>query len=157
MAEMKIVVDTKAQQARLYRGDELVRTYRISTAANGLGSEKGSYKTPTGKLRVAKKIGDACPHGTVFKSRVDTGQVWSRDPANPLCSSDEDLVLSRILWLEGCEPHNANTIERYIYIHGTNQEHLLGTPASHGCVRFSNQDVVELYDLVPEGTSVEVI
>ena len=92
---------------------------------------------------------DAVP-GAVFKSRLATGEIASQ-------GGDEDLVLTRILWLAGLEENNANTKERYIYIHGTNQEALLGTPASHGCVRMSNADVAECFEQIPEGTPVEIV
>ncbi|MFA5041157.1 MAG: L,D-transpeptidase, partial [Bdellovibrionales bacterium] len=78
------------------------------------------------------------------------------DKSNPLHDTEDDLVLTRILWLEGRESHNANTKERYIYIHGTNREDLLGTPASHGCIRMSNNEIIELFDLIPVGASVEI-
>ena len=90
-------------------------------------------------------IGDGEPLGTVFRSRLPTGE-------NGLGAPDEDLILTRILWLEGAEPHNANTRERYIYIHGTNHEALIGEPASHGCVRMRNADIVELFGMVAPGT-----
>ena len=77
--------------------------------------------------------------------------------ASPEAVGEEDLILSRILWLEGLDPENANTRDRYIYLHGTNQESLIGTPASHGCVRLSNQDIIEIYEKVAVGTPVEII
>jgi hypothetical protein len=157
MAGFNLVVRIAFQEADLYQGSRLVRTYRISSALNGPGCEAGSCKTPVGLLRVARKIGAGCATGTVFRGREATGEVWSSDPGNPLRDSTEDLVLSRILWLEGLEAHNANTLDRYIYLHGTNQEHLLGQAVSHGCIRLSNRDVEELFDLVPEGTLVEIL
>jgi L,D-transpeptidase YbiS len=83
--------------------------------------------------------------------------VWSLDPSNPWASSPEDLILTRILWLDGKESHNANTLNRYIYLHGTNQESLLGTPVSHGCIRMSNEDILDLFDLLQAGDEVEVV
>ena len=98
---------------------------------------------------IAQKIGNGEPSGAVFKSRVPTGEIgWD--------STEADLVLTRILWLEGLEEGNANTRERYIYIHGTNHESAIGQPASHGCVRMINADVLELHDLIPEGASVYI-
>ena len=96
------------------------------------------------------------PIGTVFRQRLPTKEVWSSEPSNPLSRSKEDFVLSRILWLEGCEARNVNTRARCIYIHGTNHESLLGQPESHGCIRMSNEDVIELFDLVDVGDGVEV-
>jgi len=116
-----MIVNTKEQQAGVLEEESLVRSYRVSTALNGLGCEEGSYCTPMGKLRVAEKIGANFPPGTVFRSRKPTGEVWSPDPSNPLSSSTEDLVLTRILWLEGMEDRNLNSLGRYIYLHGTNQ------------------------------------
>jgi lipoprotein-anchoring transpeptidase ErfK/SrfK len=127
-----------------------LRRYVVSTSKFGLGPEPGSMKTPLGRFRIAEKIGDEAPPGEVFVGRVPTGRCG--EPNEPT-----DNVQTRILWLEGLDPENANTYERYIYIHGTNAEHDLGTPASHGCVRMSNLDVIDLYDLVPAGTPVEII
>lgn len=116
----------------------------VSTSARGAGFEPGSLKTPTGKFRIHAKIGADQPCGTIFVGRQPVGH-WS--PETP--SSDaEDLILTRILQLDGLEPENANTLSRYIYIHGTNQEDLIGTPASHGCVRLRNDDMIRLFDLV---------
>ena len=106
-------------------------------------------KTPTGRFRIAEKIGSDMPGETIFRSRV---------PLNPgdALPETEDLIMSRILWLDGLDPHNANTRERFIYIHGTKHEHKIGTPASCGCVRMRNADVAELFDLVDEGTPVVI-
>jgi lipoprotein-anchoring transpeptidase ErfK/SrfK len=123
----------------------------ISTSKWGLGSEPGSNRTPIGRFRVAEKHGTGAPFGTIFKSRRPVGRWRPGSAVRP-----DDLITTRLLWLEGLEPHNTNTYERYIYLHGTNQEHLLGTPHSHGCVRLSNQAVMDLYDLVPEGTEVVI-
>jgi lipoprotein-anchoring transpeptidase ErfK/SrfK len=128
----------------------LLRRYCVSTSQFGLGMEAGSFRTPTGRMRVAQKIGDGAAPGEIFVSRVPTGTMGRE--ADP-----EDRVQTRILWLEGLEPENANTYERYIYIHGTNAEAKLGLPASHGCIRLSNLDVIDLYERVPAGTLVEVM
>ncbi len=106
-------------------------------------------KTPTGRFRVAEKIGDEMPSETVFRSRVPL------QPGDPLPPT-EDLVMSRILWLDGLDEHNVNTRDRFIYIHGTKHEDKIGTPDSHGCVRMRNADVVELFTLVDEGTHVTI-
>lgn len=155
-SKKRMVVKSLDQVAELWEENRLLKAYRVSTARNGLGCEEGSYCTPTGKLRVASKIGQGVPVGGVIRSRVPTGEIWFRDPANALAGSEEDLVLTRLLWLEGMESHNSNTFKRYIYLHGTNQEHLLGTPASHGCIRFSNEDIVEVFDSLQAGNVVEV-
>jgi lipoprotein-anchoring transpeptidase ErfK/SrfK len=106
-------------------------------------------KTPTGRFRVAEKIGRDMPSKTIFRSRLPLR------PSDPLPET-EDLITSRILWLEGLDAENANTRERFIYIHGTKHEDKIGTPASCGCVRMRNADVVELFDLVDEGTTVVI-
>jgi lipoprotein-anchoring transpeptidase ErfK/SrfK len=129
---------------------EDIAVYPVSTSKFGLGFEEGSFRTPTGRFRIAEKIGqDALPWMT-FKSRLQTGRI-----ASP--GGDEDLVLTRILWLEGLDPENANTHARYIYLHGTNQEELIGTPSSHGCIRLRNDDMVHLFDQVAVGTPVMII
>ena len=106
-------------------------------------------KTPTGRFSVAKKIGGDMPSGTIFRSRVPLN---SSDPLPPT----EDLVMSRILWLDGLDEQNANTRDRFIYIHGTKHDDKIGAPASCGCVRMRNADVIELFDLVDEGTPVVI-
>jgi lipoprotein-anchoring transpeptidase ErfK/SrfK len=130
-------------------GGVLRRRYAISTSKFGLVFEEGSHRTPTGRFEIAEKIGAGAEPGMIFKSRVPTGEYGSAgDP--------EDRVQTRILWLHGLDPENANTRERYVYIHGTNAESELGVPASHGCVRMSNLDVIDLYDLVAEGDRVTI-
>ncbi len=113
------------------------------------GPEEGSFKTPLGKFRIAEKIGGGCRAGTIFKARVALG------PEDPL-PRPEDFIMSRILWLDGLEEHNANTRDRFIYIHGTKHEDKIGTPDSHGCIRMRNGDVIELFDLVDETTPVVI-
>jgi lipoprotein-anchoring transpeptidase ErfK/SrfK len=147
MRNYKIIISLSEQTARVLDGEKQIKIYSISSAQNGPGCEVGSNKTPTGKLRIHKKIGGDMAHGTVFKGRVPTGDVCGG-------RSSEDLILSRILWLEGLEPSNSNTLERYIYLHGTNHEYLIGQPKSHGCIRLKNNDIIELYDLIDEGTDV---
>jgi lipoprotein-anchoring transpeptidase ErfK/SrfK len=121
----------------------------VSTSRFGIGTEEDSMKTPIGRFRVAEKIGDGLPSDTVFQSRVP---LKADDPLPPT----EDLVMSRILWLDGLDEHNANTRDRFIYIHGTKHEDKIGNPASHGCVRMRNADVMELFDLVDEGAPVVI-
>jgi lipoprotein-anchoring transpeptidase ErfK/SrfK len=144
-----IEVSIRDQRLILKRGDETVRAYPVSTSRFGIGTEEGSFKTPTGRFRIGKKIGHQMPAGTVFRSRIPLG------PEDPLPPT-EDLVMSRILWLDGLEDRNANTRDRFIYIHGTKHENEIGSAASHGCVRMRNTDVVELFDLVEEGTPVVI-
>ena len=157
MSERRLVIDSREQIALLCRNGSVFRRYIVSTAANGLGCILGSNCTPHGKLTVAEKIGDGVREGSIFRGRKATGELWSPDPLNPLASSQEDLVLTRILWIDGKESHNANTLERCIYLHGTNHEKLLGTRVSHGCIRLSNKDILELFDLLQVGDEVEVV
>jgi lipoprotein-anchoring transpeptidase ErfK/SrfK len=147
-----IDISVGEQRLRLRQGGKILMTCVISTSKSGLGTAPGSNKTPTGSFRVAERHGQGAPRGTIFKSRQPVG-VWSDD--HPVAGAD-DLITSRLLWLEGLEKQNANTYERYIYIHGTNHEHRLGTPASHGCIRMSNEDVIKLFELAPEGTEVTI-
>jgi len=144
-----LIVDAGRQEVALFENGLQVAAWPVSTSKFGLGTEEGSFKTPTGEFLVAEKIGAGCPAWSIFKSRVPTGET-----ASP--GGDEDLVLTRILWLEGTGPDNTNTRGRYIYFHGTNQEHLIGTPASHGCIRLRNDDMIALFDRVAEGTPVEI-
>lgn len=106
-------------------------------------------KTPLGQFRISDKIGDGEPPGTIFKARV------ALKPGDPLPDTT-DFVTSRILWLDGLEEDNANTRDRFIYIHGTKHEDKIGTPESHGCIRMRNEDVIELFALVDEGTPVTI-
>lgn len=146
-AQTKIEISISEQKLDLIRDEEAVRSFPVSSSRFGLGSEEGSNKTPLGHFKVSKKIGHEMPHGTIFQSRVPL------QPGDPLPET-EDWITSRILWLEGLEEHNANTRDRFIYIHGTKHEDKVGTPDSHGCIRMRNADVIELFTLVEEGTPV---
>jgi lipoprotein-anchoring transpeptidase ErfK/SrfK len=147
--EARIRISVRKQQLTLKSGRKSVAEYPISTSRFGLGSKEGSFKTPTGKFRIAEKIGGGMPLGTVFKSRRPI-------KATKKALRKEDLVMTRILWLDGLERRNANTHDRYIYIHGTNHEEKIGLPDSHGCVRMKNADLIELFERVTEGTPVEI-
>jgi lipoprotein-anchoring transpeptidase ErfK/SrfK len=144
-----IHVSIRDQQLTVKDDEQPIRIYAVSTSRFGVGTEEGSLKTPTGHFCVAEKIGRDMPSGTIFVGRVPL------DPGEPPPPS-EDLVMSRILWLDGLDKHNANTHDRFIYIHGTRHEDKIGTPASHGCVRMRNADVIELFALVDEGTPVVI-
>jgi lipoprotein-anchoring transpeptidase ErfK/SrfK len=146
---LRIHVSVRDQELKLRRGRKIIRRYPVSTSRFGLGSEEGSHRTPLGQFRVSDKIGEAMPAGTIFVSRVPL------KPDDPLPST-QDLVLSRILWLDGLETHNANTRDRFIYIHGTKHEDKIGKPDSHGCIRMRNADVIELFDLVDVDTPVTI-
>jgi lipoprotein-anchoring transpeptidase ErfK/SrfK len=148
-SQRNIHISIQDQRLTLTEGETPIRTYPVSTSRFGIGTEKGSMKTPTGRFRIVQKIGGEMPSGTIFRGRVP---LKPDDPLPPT----EDFVMSRILWLEGLDEHNANTRERFIYIHGTKQEDKIGSPAGHGCVRMRNADVIELFDLVDEGGSVVI-
>jgi L,D-transpeptidase YbiS len=147
--ETRIHLSVGKQRLTFKSGRKKLAEYPVSTSRFGLGSKEGSFKTPTGKFRIAEKIGAGMPLGTVFKSRRPA-------KATKQALREEDLVLTRILWLDGLERRNANTHDRYIYIHGTNHEEKIGLPDSHGCVRMKNVDLLELFERVTEGTPVEI-
>jgi lipoprotein-anchoring transpeptidase ErfK/SrfK len=144
-----IHVSIRDQRLTLKEDEKPIRSYPVSTSRFGIGTEEGSMKTPTGRFRVTEKIGDDMPADTIFQSRVPLKPGDALPPT-------EDFVMSRILWLDGLDEHNANTRQRFIYIHGTKHESEIGSPASHGCIRMRNADVVELFDLVDDGTPVVI-
>ena len=148
-ARTKIDVSVRDQRLILTRDGEELRSYPISTSRFGIGTGEGSLKTPLGRFRIVEKIGDGAAPGTIFKARVALG------PDDPPPDT-EDFITSRILWLDGLEEENANTRDRFIYIHGTKHEDEIGTPASHGCIRMRNADVIELFKLVDETTQVVI-
>ena len=148
-ARTKIDVSVRDQRLILTRDGEELRSYPISTSRFGIGTEEGSLKTPLGRFRIAEKIGDGAAPETIFKARVALGP----DDSLP---DTEDFITSRILWLDGLEEENANTRDRFIYIHGTKHEDQIGTPASHGCIRMRSADVIELFELVDETTQVVI-
>ena len=149
-----ILIDL-ARQELTFQG----KTYSVSTAKNGAGEKNGSLCTPRGRHIVRAKIGAGQPPGTVFVRRRPTGEVWSTelDAKYP----GRDWILTRILWLSGREPGrnrlgDVDTMRRYIYIHGSPDRAEMGKPGSIGCVRMHNKDIVELFDLVPPYTDVEI-
>lgn len=147
----RLEVSIDEQSLKLIEGNECIRQFEISTAIKGMGCVKDSYRTPTGRFRIVEKIGAGEPSGTIFKQRLASG-LWQ-----PGESTEGDLVLSRILRIEGLDPENANSFERFIYIHGTNHEHLLGQPASQGCIRLGNSAMIELFDMVEEGMELNIL
>jgi phosphoserine phosphatase len=141
---IRLEISIDDQRLDVFDQDGLFRSYPISTATKGVGSREGSYRTPVGNFRISEKIGGDQLTNTIFKQRVPAG-TWQADEC-----MDQDLILTRILRLEGLDPENRNTMERFVYIHGTNREDLIGRPSSMGCVRLSNNDMVELFDMVSE-------
>src|SRR5437868_2124258 len=146
---LHIHVSVRNQELKLRRGRKIIRRYPISTSRFGLGSEEGSNKTPLGQFRVSDKIGEAMPAATIFVGRVP---LKPDDPLPPT----QDLVLSRILWLDGLEGHKANNRGRLINIHGTKNEDKTCQPDSQVCIRIRNADVIELFDLVDVDTPVTI-
>jgi len=157
---MHIEISIANQQLHLLneQGEVLV-SYPVSTALKGAGEVKNSFCTPRGRHIIRAKIGKDVPINTVFKGRRPTGEFWS--PELSAQQPGRDWILTRILWLSGCEPGfnrlgNVDSMQRYIYIHGTPDIEPMGQPGSHGCVRMRNSDVIALFDLVPVGTSVRI-
>ncbi len=153
LAGRLLVVDTARQRVGLLEGGQLVFEAIVSTAKNGLGCEEGSYRTPTGWHRIHARIGAGAGVGSVFRHRVATGDIWRGE------SRDEDLILTRVLTLDGLEEGwnrgpGRDSLARFIYLHGTNQEAALGSAVSHGCVRLGNAAVVELFERLAEGDLV---
>jgi len=136
-----------------------LQRYPISSARNGSGQQQGSLCTPLGRHVVRAKIGAGQPENTVYVGRRPTGERY--DPALGARFPDRDWILTRILWLSGCEPGynrlgKVDTMRRYIYIHGTPDSVPMGTPGSIGCIRMRNRDVIDLFDRIPAGTPVEI-
>lgn len=155
----RIVVSIAEQVLRLFHDDKLVASYPVSTSLHGAGEQEGSNRTPRGKHRVCAKIGAGAPVDAVFVGRQPTGETWSPELASR--HPDRDWILTRILWLEGCEDGinrggKVDSKRRYIYIHGTPDAEPMGVPRSHGCVRMRNEDVVALFEAVEVGTPVEI-
>jgi len=147
----QIVISTREQKLAVLDRGNLMAIYPVSTSKFGLGDWPGSRYTPLGQLEIAKKIGDNVPPGTVFKDRRRTGEIVLPD------SPGRDPIVTRILWLRGLEPQNANAFTRDIYIHGTPEERLIGTPASYGCIRMRSSDIISLYDIVGVGAVVSIV
>lgn len=155
----RIDIDLSGQRLRLFDGASLVREYAVSTAARGAGERNGSYCTPRGRHQIRAKIGAGAPPGAVFVARRPTGEIWS--PELGAQYPGRDWILTRILWLSGLEPGRnrlgeVDTMRRYIYLHGTPDATALGVQGSHGCVRMSNPDIIELFERVNPGTIVDI-
>ena len=146
-----IVISTREQKLALLDRGNLMTIYPVSTSKFGLGDWPGSSRTPLGELEVAEKIGDRAPPGAVFKDRRRTGEIVAPD------SPGRDPIVTRILWLRGRDPQNANAYTRMIYIHGTPEEHNIGFPASYGCIRMRSSDIINLYEVVGRGAEVTIV
>lgn len=150
LAQADVWIDLAGQTLSLPKHNKF---YVISSGKNGIGEQENSGKTPRGWHKVALKFGRSAPKNAVFKARQETGEVY--DDALATQFPERDWILSRILWLSGLEENlnqgeGCDTFKRYIYIHGTPDTEPMGIPMSHGCIRMRNEDVIELFDLIPE-------
>ena len=158
---MKINISISQQRLDLIDDDNrVVKQYLVSTAKNGVGQERGSFCTPLGQHIVRAKIGAGQPINTVFIGRRPTGEIYTPELGKRY--PDRDWILTRILWLSGCEPGfnrlgSVDTMRRYVYIHGSPDTAVMGVPGSIGCVRMQNLDLLELFDGVDAGVSVALI
>jgi L,D-transpeptidase YbiS len=159
-AVKSMVVQVPAQTLELFDGGRLVRRYPVSTSNRGTGEKYGSFCTPRGRHLVRAKIGAGAAPNTVFVKRRPTGEVYDAEQAARF--PGRDWILTRILWLSGCEPGfnrlgEVDTMRRYIYIHGSPDSAVMGRPGSIGCIRMHNRDIVELFDLIEPGTPVDIL
>ena len=155
--EKELFVDVPTQTLKLLINKHVNKDYPISTAANGVGEMMHSQKTPRGLHVVRAKIGAGCELNTVFKARRPTGEIFDESLHKKF--PDRDWILTRIIWLSGLEKGrnrlgNCDTMRRYIYIHGVPDNRKMGIPGSKGCINMTNQDIVELFDLISCGTKV---
>jgi lipoprotein-anchoring transpeptidase ErfK/SrfK len=154
---MRIEIDLAKQELALHDGGRVARRYAVSSAKNGPGEQGGSLCTPRGRHIIRARIGAGAPLNAVFARRRPTGEIWT--PELHAKYPGRDWILTRILWLSGCEPgrnrlHDVDTMRRYIYLHGTHELAELGKPGSIGCIRMRSGDIIELFDLVPPYTEV---
>jgi lipoprotein-anchoring transpeptidase ErfK/SrfK len=158
-SDTHIHIDSAQQLLTVYQSQWRNVSYPISTSVFGMGEGQGSYRTPRGSHIIRAKIGKDVPCNGVFVGRRYTHEIYSPDLA--VVYPERDWILSRVLWLSGCEIGfnrlgSVDTMHRYIYIHGTPESEPMGTPASHGCIRMTNKDVIELFELVEAGCPVEI-
>jgi len=162
--DIQLVINIAEQTLTVYQQQRNINKYSVSTAKNGMGSQQDSGCTPLGQHVIAEKIGGSAPINAVFVGRVPTGERYSTELGS--LYPERDWILSRILWLSGLEEGinkgsnnqgGCDTYQRYIYIHGTPDTEPMGLPLSHGCVRMRNEDIVELFEQVEEGTLVTVV
>ncbi len=147
------------QTLELSEDGTTLKRYLVSTAKNGAGEKYGSFCTPRGRHIIRAKIGAGAPVNTVFVKRRPTGEIYDADLGSR--HAGRDWMLTRLLWLSGCEPGfnrlgDVDTMRRYIYIHGSPDSAMMGKPGSIGCIRMHNRDLLELFDLVEPGTPVEI-
>ena len=154
---VQITISITDQVLKLFDGEQLVVQYPVSTALNGPGETQNSGCTPRGRHYIRAMIGEGLQENSVLVGRRFTGEIYNADLAQKC--PERDWILSRILWLCGTEVGknrlgNVDTMQRYIYIHGTPDTEPMGIAKSHGCVRMRNSDLIRLYDLVSAGTPV---
>ena len=155
----RIEISIPEQSLALLENGRELRHYLVSTSRNGPGEQQGSFCTPRGEHIVRAKIGTGQPLNTVFVRRRPTGEIWTPEMAERF--PGRDWILTRILWLSGCEPGRnrmgeVDTMRSYIYFHGSPDNVGMGKPGSIGCIRMRNRDILELFELVPAGTQVSV-
>jgi len=154
-----IRINIRDQTLELSEGGKAIRRYPVSTSKNGVGEKYGSFCTPRGRHIVRAKVGAGAPVNAVFVKRRPTGEIYDAELGRRF--PDRDWMLTRLLWLSGCEPGfnrlgDVDTMRRYIYIHGSPDSAVMGKPGSIGCIRMRNRDLLELFDLVEPGTPVEI-
>ena len=156
---MRIHLSIARQELTLFDDDGKLISYPVSTAERGVGEERGSYRTPRGKHIIRAKIGAGQAANSVFVARRPTGEIYTPELGQTF--PERDWILTRILWLSGCEPAFnrlgcVDTMRRYIYIHGSPDSVIMGKPGSHGCIRMRNADIVELFDRVAPYALVDI-
>ena len=152
----KLGINISHQRLYLYNGGKIIKSYPVSTSKYGVGNRLGSYKTPLGLHEIVSKIGRNAPLGAIFKRRRNTGKIVR------MKHRGGDLITTRILRLAGIEKginkgKGVDSYQRCIYIHGTPEENLIGKPASHGCIRMKNRDIIELFSRAKKGTLIKII
>jgi lipoprotein-anchoring transpeptidase ErfK/SrfK len=155
-----LVINLSRQYLDVIDGGQRLERFAVSTSRYGPGEKQDSSCTPRGRHRIRAMIGAGLPAGAVLRGRRPTGEIWSAELA--AAHPGRDWILSRILWLSGCEPGrnrfaDVDSMCRYIYIHGTPDVEPMGVPFSHGCIRMRNREVIRLYDMVGAGTSVDIV
>ncbi|MBN1379649.1 MAG: L,D-transpeptidase [Gammaproteobacteria bacterium] len=155
-----ILIRLDQQKLYLFDSQSLVCSYPISSSRYGIGCDQDSRCTPTGIHRIAEKIGQQCQHGEILRARIAIGEIAEIN--KDATAGGDDVITSRIMWLQGLESGlnlgaGVDSYQRYIYIHGTNEEGLIGQPASQGCIRMKNDDVMDLFDKVEEGALVLIL
>lgn len=159
---IELILKIPAQKLFVYESKKLIKTYFVSTSRHGVGGKINSYKTPCGLHEIYAKIGNGCPVNTVFVARKPTGEFFSAELAQQRPErKDHNWILTRILQLKGLElgknlHGDVDTLERYVYIHGTPDSVKMGIPQSEGCILMRNADVIELFDLVSVGTRLYI-